>query len=130
MLDLLPKIENLRLSEFYLSRLLIHMNYDHFISIENQLFELVKDGILDPWIFARAKDRAYSSKIDCPIYFAYPYGFNKIDCTPLEEIKENRRSIGLSPYYKRPSFNYYITPGRMMKDPLDDFYTSEIEDKK
>lgn len=130
LLDLLPKIENLRLSEFYLSRLLIHMNYKHFISIETQLFDLVKDGILDPWVFARAKDRAYATQIDCPIYFLYASSYNKIDCTPLEEIKKNRLSIGLSTYYRRSSYSYYITPGRMMKDPFDDFYQSEIEEKK
>jgi hypothetical protein len=130
LLELLPKVKNLRLSEFYLSRLLIHMNYEHFVSIENELFELVKDGVLDPWIFARSKDRAYASKIDCPIFFTHVYDFKDIECTPLEKIKENRRSIGLSIYYRRPSFYLYIIPGRMMKDPLDEFYTTEIENRK
>lgn len=130
MLELLPKVKNLRLSEFYLSRLLIHMDYEHFVSIENELFKLVKDGVLDPWIFARSKDRAYASKIDCPIFFTHVYDFKDIECTPLEKIKENRRSIGLSTYYNRPSFSFYIRPGAMMKDHLDEYYTSQIENRK
>ena len=129
-LELLPKINKLRLSEFYLSRLLIHMNYEHFSSIENQLLEFVKVGILDPWVFARSKDRAYASQADCPIFFTHIYDYENIDCIPLEEIKENRRSIGLSTYYNRPSFSFYIRPGSMMKDPFDAFYKSEIESRK
>ena len=130
LLKLLPKVKNLRFREFYLSRLLIHMDYDRFVSIENQLLEFVKDGILDPWVFARSKDRAYSSKVDCPIFFAYSFHFKNLTCLSLEEIKENRMDIGLSTYYSRPSFSYYISPGEMMKEPLDEFYTSEIENRK
>lgn len=130
MLEYLPKVENLIMSEFYLSRLLIHMNYKHFTSIENHLFELVKRGLLDPWVFARSKDRSYASQIDCPIYFTHIYDFEIIYCTPLAKIKENRRSIGLSTYYRRPSFSYYITPGRMMKEPFDEFYRMKIEESK
>lgn len=130
LLELLPKVENLRLSEFYLARLLLHMHYDHFVSIENQLLEFVKDGVLDPWVFARSKDRAYSSKVDCPIFFVYVYDFKNIACTSLEKIKENRSSIGLSVYYRRPSFRFYIRPRSMMKDPIEEFYKSEIENRK
>lgn len=126
----LPKVENLIMSEFSLSKLLIHMNYDRFVSIEDQLFELVKKGMLDPWVFARSKDRAYATQIDCPIYFTYPYGFDKTFCVSLKEIEEKRKSIGLSPYYRRPSFSYYLRPGRMMKEPFYDFYMMVIEEEK
>lgn len=127
LLELLPKVKSLRLSEFYLSRLLIHMNFNHFSSIENQLLAFVQDGILDPWVFARSKDRAYANKVDCPIFFTHIFDFKDLTCTPLEKIKENRKSIGLSVYYSRPSFSFYITPGRMMKEDFDEFYRMKIE---
>lgn len=128
LLELLPKVKSLRLSEFYLSRLLIHMNFKHFSSIENQLLAFVQDGILDPWVFARSKDRAYANKVDCPIFFTHIFDFKDLTCTPLEKIKENRKSIGLSVYYSRPSFSFYITPGRMMKEDFDEFYRMKTEE--
>ena|SRR5690554_675205 len=130
LLELLPKVKSLRLSEFYLSRLLIHMNYNHFSSIENQLLRFVQDGILDPWVFARSKDRAYASKVDCPIFFTHVFDFKDLTCTPLEKVKENRKSIGLSIYYSRPSFSFYIPPGKMMKEPLDEYYSEVIKKSK
>ncbi|WP_123776145.1 hypothetical protein [Brumimicrobium aurantiacum] len=126
LVDFLPQIKTLRMGDFYLSRILKHMNYENFASIENQLLELVKGGVLDPWTFARAKDRAYYTEEDCSIYFVSPYSKTKVS-TPLNKIKEKREEIGLSTYYRRPSFYFYITPGRMMKEPFDEYYWSVIK---
>jgi|GEM_PF-5090762 len=112
------------------SLLLLHMRTDRFVNIEPQLFELVKTGILDPWDFASAKDRKYTENGDCIIYYAYTYTADDLTCISYDEILNNRRSIGLSAYYRRPSFNFYIRPGRMMKTPMKEFYESELKRKQ
>lgn len=124
------KLKNNRFLGSNFSLLLIHMRTDRFVNIEPQLFELVQTGILDPWDFASAKDCAYTASGDCIIYFAHTYLAHDLTCISYDEILKNRKSIGLSTYYRRPSFNFYIRPGRMMKTPMREFYESELKRKQ
>lgn len=125
----LKKLQNHRFLDEKFSRLLIHMNFDEFVIIENELNQMVKNGVLDPWDFGRTKERAYSEQQDCPLFFVYTFSIKNLKCTDYEDILKNRKSIGLSTYYNRPSFNFYIKPGRMMKTPFREFYETEISKK-
>lgn len=124
------KLKNNRFLGSNFSLLLLHMRTDRFVNIEPQLFDLVQTGILDPWDFASAKDRKYTENGDCIIYYAYTYTTDDLTCISYDEILKNRKSIGLSTYYRRPSFNFYIRPGRMMKTPMREFYESELKRKQ
>lgn len=124
------KLKNNRFLGLYFATLILHMEYDRFLTIEAELLNMVREGVLDPWNFAMAKDRKYTDHGDCIIYYAYTFVADDLTCISYDEILENRKSIGLSTYYSRPSFNFYIRPGRMMKIPMQEFYESELKRKQ
>lgn len=123
------KLQNNRFLGYEFATLLLHMTYERFIMIEELLFTMVQNGILDPWDFACAKDRKYTEHGDCIYYFAYTFTSDSLKCRSYGDILAHRKTIGLSIYYSRPSFNFYIKPYRMMKKPLKEFYETELKKK-
>ena len=123
-------IQNDLISDAYFGILLLHMDYDDFAQIEEELIQMIDYGNLDPWSYARAKDRKCNASGNCFKYFAYTIGADDLTCIDYDRILENRKEIGLSIYYSRGSFRWFIAVNQMMKYPLRAYYDTKINETK
>ncbi len=115
------ELANFEIINYKLSILLIHLD-SRFFKLKNYLFLMLKNGNLDPFDFAVSNDRAINKKGECSEYFSYLPSIENRDCLSYQDITRNRMEIGLSTYYFRPSFNFYITVNNMMKYPLEQYF--------
>lgn len=111
-----------------LSVIMIHLN-SHFQELYDDFFNKLKHGTLDPYDFASIADRSSISRGECLKYLAYPWGIEDSNCISFSQIKENRRLIGLSTHYRRPSYLFHIPVGKMMKVPLQEYFELEFKRK-
>lgn len=121
-------IQNKRLDQkFY--RILLHMRLKYFNMLDPFLLEMIKIGTLDPWQYARAWDRSHAVDGQCLKYFSYTFDSKDLNCLSYDEILKNRQEIGLSIYYSRPSYRFYVPIYKMMKIPLKEYYDNIINGK-
>jgi hypothetical protein len=106
--------------------LLIHMTLKNFSRINSYLLLMLDNGNLEPWYYACAWDRSHFGAGECLKYFAYIIDNDNLNCIEYEKILENRKQIGLSIFYSRPSFRFYVPVNRMMKKPFLSYYKNKI----
>jgi hypothetical protein len=106
--------------------LLIHMDVYDFGDIEPYLIKMLDNGKIEPWYYACAWDRSHSNAGECLKYFAYTIDNDNLKCVAYEKVLESRKKIGLSTYYSRPSFRFYVPVNKMMKIPFLSYYNNVI----
>jgi len=106
--------------KFY--RILLHLELKHFELLDLYLIQMLDNGNLEPWSYARAWDRSHAINDECLNYFAYTYDSKNLNCLTYDEILKNRKKIGLSIYYSRPSYRFYVPVYKMMKIPFKEYY--------
>lgn len=115
------ELANFEIINYKLSILLTHLD-SRFFKLKSYLFLMLKNGNLDPFDYAVSNDRAINKRGECSEYFSYLPSIENRDCLSYQDITRNRMEIGLSIYYFRPSFAFYISENNMMKYPLEDYF--------
>jgi hypothetical protein len=100
------------INNYKFSTLILHLD-EAFFELQWFLVDMLLKGNLDPCDFAMSSDRAHCKVGLCPQFFTPSSNLDadsKSQCMDREKIFANREKIGLSNYYVKPSFYYYISP--------------------
>lgn len=115
------RLADFDVNNYKFQTLLIHLD-ENFIILKDYLLLMLKNGNLDPYEYASTFDRSIQRIGICSKYFSYTPNLKDISCIDFNSILKNREEIGLSKYYYRPSFTFYISVNKMMKYPLETYF--------
>lgn len=114
-------LANYEIINYKFQILLIHLD-ENFSILKDYLLLMLKNGNLDPFEYASTYDRSIQRIGICSKYFSYVPNLKDKSCIDFNTILKNREEIGLSKYYYRSSFAFYISVNNMMKYPLEEYF--------
>jgi hypothetical protein len=114
-------LANYEIINYKFQILLIHLD-ENFSILKDYLLLMLKNGNLDPFEYASTFDRSIQRIGICSKYFSYVPNLKDKSCIDFNTILKNREEIGLSKYYYRSSFAFYISVNNMMKYPLEEYF--------